>query len=723
GRLGHTDMAEPALRIRLFGALELRVDGVALPPLESGRAESLLAHLLLHRETPQARQHLAFLLWPDSTEAQARTNLRHLLHNLRRALPVLDQYLDVTPRTLQWRVGASFWLDVAAFDAAVARAERERGEGALAALQEAVGLYSGDLLAGCYDEWILGERERLLGRYLAAVARLAELLEARGEQARAIGHAEQLLRHDPLREETYRLLMRLHDAAGDRARALRIYHACAATLERELGVAPSAATREAYEALLPPRGANGGQTERAVGPPLVGRAAERAHLVALWRDAERGRAQFVLVSGEPGIGKTRLVEEFRRWCAQHGALTAGARAYAAEGALAYGPVVAWLRSEAIGTLVAGLDRAHLTELARLLPELLATVPDLARPEPLPEGEQRQRLFDAIARVLLAADAPLLLVADDLHWYDRETLHFLHYLLRVAPEARLLVAATARREELAAQHPLHDLLAGLRVLECSTEIALGRLTRGETATLAERLAGRPLGEVGADQLYGETEGSPLFVVEALRAGWQPGQTGRAWLNPKVQAVIEARLAQLSAPARELIGVAATIGREFTAEVLARASEADETTFVRSLDELWQRRLVREQGSDAYDFSHDTIREVAYLALGPVRRRQQHLRVARALERVFAHDPGPVSGQLADHYDRAGAADQAVTWYGRAAALAQQLHASDVAVRLLDRALDLLRTLLGGPERRERELALLAGRCSPRWCWSRASSRSG
>lgn len=119
----------------------------------------------------------------------------------------------------------------------------------------------------------------------------------------------------------------------------------------------------------------------------------------------------------------------------------------------------------------------------------------------------------------------------------------------------------------------------------------------------------------------------------------------------------------------------------------------TAFVRSLDELWQRRLVREQGSDAYDFSHDTIREVAYLALGPVRRRQQHLRVARALERVFAHDPGPVSGQLADHYDRAGAANQAVTWYGRAAALAQQLHASDVAVRLLDRALDLLRTLPG------------------------------
>lgn len=698
-------MEAPTLRIRLFGALALRLGGVALPPLESGRAESLLAYLLLHRDTPQGRQHLAFLLWPDSTEAQARTNLRHVLHNLRRALPELDRFVDVTARTLQWREGAAYWLDVAAFEAALARAGRDGVGNSIAALQEAAALYAGDLLAGCYDEWILGERERLLQRYLVTLARLAELLEVRGDQVRAIGYAEELLRHDPLREETYRLLMRLHDGIGDRARALRVYHACAATLERDLGIEPSEATREAYEALLPPGREAGGQGERAVGPPLVGRAAERARLVALWRAAERGQAQFALVSGEPGIGKSRLVEEFRLWCAQRGAPTAVARAYAAEGALAYGPIVAWLRTETIGGRVAGLARPHLTELARLLPELLTSVADLPRPEPLPEGEQRQRLFDAIARAILATDGPLLLVADDIHWFDRETLHFLHYLLRVAPEARLLVAATARREELASPHPVHDLLAGLRVLERYSEIALGRLTRDEAAALAERLAGHPIGEAGADQLYDETEGSPLFVVEALRAGWQPGQTGWAWLNPRVQAVIEARLAQLSAPARELLGVAATIGREFTAEVLARASEADETAFVRSLDELWQRRLVREQGSDAYDFSHDTIREVAYLTLSPMRRRQHHRRVARALERAYAGDLGPVSGQLAAHYDRAGAADQAIRWYERAADAALQLYASPEAVRLLDRALDLLRTLPETPECQARELAIL------------------
>jgi len=712
-RKGTIPMESPTLCIRLLGELDLRYEGLSLPPLQSARAVSLLAYLLLNWEAPQPRQRLAFLLWPDSTERQARTNLRHVLHNLRRALPDHERYLDITSRTLQWRADAPFWLDVTAFEESLQRAESEAADGGLAALQEAVELYKGDLLEGCYDEWLFEEREWLRQRYLEALERLAALLEARGDYAQAIRYTERLLRHDPLREETYRLLMQLYDARGDRARALRVYHTCAETLERELGVEPSAPTREAYEALLPlewePMAAER-QAGRVGGPPIVGRGPERKRLATLWRQAERGRAQLVLLTGEPGIGKTRLVEELRSWCAHRGAVTAEARSYAVEGALAYGPVVAWLRSEAFKARLQRLDRARLTELARLLPELLSEVPDLAHPEQLPEGEQRQRLFDAVARAIFASGAPLLLVTDDLQWCDRETLQFLHYLLRIAPKARLLVAATARREEIDRQHPLNDLLAGLQALERFTEIEVGRLTREETVVLAERLAGHPLEEPDADRLYGETEGNPLFVVEALRAGWKSGDAERWWISPKVQAVIGSRLAQLPEPVRELAGVAATIGREFTSDVLAQASEADEETLVRGLDELWRRRIVREQGADAYDFSHDKIREVAYLALSPARRRHHHRRIAQALECIYASDPGPVSGQLAAHYERAGAADEAVTWYGRAAEAAQ-LHANIEAIRLFERALDLLRTLPESPERDTRELAILSALPAP------------
>src|SRR5881397_3959154 len=117
-----------ALRARLLGTMDLRLGARQLPPLDSARAESLLAYLLLHREAPQPRQRLAFLLWPDSTEPQARTNLRHVLHTLRRALPDAERFLDVTPRTLQWRPDAPFWLDVAGFEGSLAQADREAGD-------------------------------------------------------------------------------------------------------------------------------------------------------------------------------------------------------------------------------------------------------------------------------------------------------------------------------------------------------------------------------------------------------------------------------------------------------------------------------------------------------------------------------------------------------------------------------------------------------------------
>ncbi len=307
--------------------------------------------------------------------------------------------------------------------------------------------------------------------------------------------------------------MRLRALSGDRAGALRVYHTCATTLQRELGVEPSPATQRAYEQVLQVEA--GPEPERRMGPsvsPLVGRKDEWVQLQTAWRRSARG-PRFALLLGEAGIGKTRLVEELLHWAERQGIECAYARCYAAEGELAYAPVTALLRARPLPPL----DDVWLSEVARLLPEVLSERPGLPEPRPMTERWQRQRLFEALARAALGDGQPLLLVIDDLHWCDRETLDWLHYLLRFDPGARLLVVGTCRPEELDEDCPFAKTLPVLHRDVRLTEIKLGPLDGQETATLAANVAGKELEPAAAVNLYRETEGNPLFVVETVRAG--------------------------------------------------------------------------------------------------------------------------------------------------------------------------------------------------------------
>ncbi len=691
------------LRVSLLGDFCVQYGEMPVRDIETPRLQSLLAYLLLHRSAPQSRAYLAFLFWPDTNESQARTNLRNLLHHLRHALPNSDTYLDVTVQTMQWRSDAPFSLDIIDFNTEISQAEQALKQNSPLSAREAfiraADLYKGDLLPSCYDEWIISHREGLRQSYLDVLERLGNLLEEQRDYQGAIRNTQQLLRYDPLHEAAYRRLIRLHALNDDRAGALRVYHTCTTVLQRELEVEPSAATREVYQQLLSAEARQAPTVPATTSfTPLIGREKEWTQMLQNWHAVVSGKGpQVIMLCGEAGIGKTRLAEDLLQWAGRQGISRANSRCFAAEGELAFGPVIALLRAHPL----IRLEDAYIGEVARLLPEILAMRPDLPRPTALTEAWQRQRLFEALAQAILSINQPLLLMIDDLQWCDRDTLEWLHFLLRFDRSARMLVVGTYRPEEIDMDHPLISWLHSLRLAGQVSEIDLGPLDENATYTLATRIAGADIGRQAAHHLYRETEGNPLFVVETMRAKLPAAAQGIESdtnrmqssdfnseginLPPKVRSVLESRLAQVSPPTRDLTEVAAVIGREFSFKLLQKASGRDEDTLVHELDELWQRRIVREHGIEAYDFSHDKLREVAYRSMSAAHRRLLHRRIAQALEALQAEELDPVSHQLAAHYEKAGLPEKAASYYLRAANVARQVYSNAEALALLQRGL--------------------------------------
>ncbi|MGH9258671.1 MAG: AAA family ATPase, partial [Acidimicrobiales bacterium] len=405
--------------------------------------QRFLASIALRRDL-QHRSRLAFELWPDSDERQARTNLRKLLHDFRHSLPDIGEFVQIDNEIVRWIPTAPSEVDVLRFRDAIAAGN----------LELATRLYSGDLLPASYDDWVIDERAKLRTEAYGVLVRLADEAAGRDDHEATIRHAQCIIDLEPTDEAAVRIQMEAHLALGDRSAALRSYHRYAEVLERDLEVEPGEAIGAIYRQLratTPHREELQGEDVAPVAQvPFVGRDLELDQLNQAWNTAREGRAHLVLVSGEPGIGKSRLALELGRRVRAEGHVVASARAYEAAGRLPWGPVVDLLRSDALRSHIDTLGTVLRAELARLLPELLDASPP---PAPSRSGDvaQRHRLFDAVSRAIVG-DRPRLLIVDDLQWCDAETIELIGFVVRSGQTAPVLIVGTVRSEEIPEHHP-------------------------------------------------------------------------------------------------------------------------------------------------------------------------------------------------------------------------------------------------------------------------------
>lgn len=676
----------PRLRVGLFGSPSFTFDDVPWPFAAPPGCVLLLALLALRRE-PAPRATIAATLWPDDRDAEARANLRRHVHRLKQALPQIDvEWIRDESGRLSWNHDAAS-IDVATFSS---------GIGDLARAAEAAELYAGDLLDGVEHEWLVVERERLRMLYLDALRDLCGAARKRRDFSSAIRYAERLLSHDDLREDALRELVAARYEQGDRSAALATYERFAWRLREALDVVPMAETvalRDAIAAGVPLQDADASSLAAAFasdahGTPFVGRRSELETMQRAWVRAARGFGSTMLVAGEAGMGKSRLVAEFSQLVERQGGRVLVGLTAQPEGAPYQALIGAAQRGlPALGR--DGLDDVWSAALTDVLPEIRAIRPDLAIAEPLDAHRSRARLHEALARYFeaIARGRPLVLVLEDLHWAGRDTIDAVEALARRGAGAPLLIVATFRLDDAGDAGGVRALARRLRSEQRAVGTTLAPLRPDEIGDL---VAQTPAFEHAPDELSAAvaklSEGNPLFVWQLLRNYEEtqriPDAVGAALT---LSDAILTRVDRLDADVRAVADAAATVGRAFTVDVVAAASGRSEALVHDALEELLERHLVHAAGADGetYAFAHALIASAIYAATPADLRPLRHRRIARALQRTAAADR-VLLGDQARHWDLAGDRERAHAAYVDAAEAALAVFARDEAASYARRA---------------------------------------
>ncbi len=610
------------------------------------RALELVKILALARNHRLAADQVIDLLWPDLSPHAGAANLRKAAHLARTVLGAADAIV-LSDGVVALFPDADLEVDAEVFERAVDAATLAQDD---VAWLEALALYEGDLLPDDrYAEWAAGPRERLRLKYLEGLRRLAMW--------------ERLAEEEPLDEEAHRGLMRMWLDRGNRHAAVRAFVRLQDLLARELGVRPSPETialwseiKQAPAALL------------AASTPLVGRDGELERLLARWDEARGGRGGVVLVSGEAGIGKTRLCEELARAARADGAVVVGA-AQPEEASSPFAAILTTLDAVlaehpalagALGQDARGRVAVPAHEAVRLS-RLQAATP----------GIERERMFSSVARTVTtaASERGLMLVLEDVHLADDGSLQLLTYLGKIAPYHRILLVLSHRSE------PLVPELATLRSTllgdpRC-TDLRLGRLAPDAVADLVAAASDGRATKATVESIWRWGEGNPFYCEELAAA---TDTDGSIRVPDRLYEVVKARLDRLGPPVREALQQVAVTEDRFTADEFIAVVGVDDATAFEYLDEAILAGVIDEHGT-GYRFRHALLRRALERSLPRHRRRRIHAEMAERLG-TTGSDPARVAYHLAE----AGQADATAPWLEKAALQAATLGAYGDALRL-------------------------------------------
>lgn len=695
-----------SLQIRLLGGIRVGIPGrdITFP---TKKAASLFAFLVFHHDRAFRRERLSGILWGDTQEERASRNLSTALWRVRKSLGGVDQLTLSSDREI---VRLSFVpgqvdCDVERFRIGVDAADNHAGAERLRWLREAERLYSGDFLEGLDDEWCEDQRRILRSLFVDVLKKLARELKEAGNFREGVQYLQRLISIDPLDEDIHRDLMLMHYLVGDRHAAMRQYEIVKQVLAEELQVEPSTATTALYEQIrfqpqLAPAAMAGRAPEDELGRgpfrdiPMVGREDVFAQLVGWMNAAAGGMGRVCVVSGEIGIGKTKLVETLTAEARLRGFEVLRGECADVESSAPYQPLIQALWPRITSEQVSP-DRSSF-----VVDVLVRTL----HPEASPSGSKKAGpstldgalINEALINLLIqpADRSPALLVIEDLHNADRATESLITLLPGRISGSRLLVLVTVRSTEPRAGHLLAGLGAnGAAVIELT---GLGLMDMSELVRACMQC--KSISEPVTKLVLERSSGIPLFAIELVDVltaqncirvdpqGVARIEEGRLRahlpeLPSRIVEVIRRRISLLGRQASFVLCAAAVLGSDVRFDHLEELIGIPEDQFLESIEALVGARLL-EETEKGLRFSHEAARVAALMSVSQARLQKLHRNAARLLEKV---SPGRTE-DIAWHWDRAGESEKALSYYELSADKARAVYANADAVRWYTRSLE-------------------------------------